>query len=94
MLARLGSLLLVGIFQLAQIENLGDRRNRIRGDLDKVETSLLSYRQRFLNGNFAAVLTFSIDELDTRNADVLIGAWTVLDGGGRFKRSANGCCLL
>jgi len=94
MLARLGGLLLVGVFQLAEIEDLDDRRNGIWGDFDEVEPGFFSRQQCLVDGNIAAVVSVGIDKLNARDTNVEIGAGTVLDWGGSFKRSANGFCLL
>lgn len=44
-LARLGGLLLVGVFQLAQIKNLADRRSCVRRNLDEVEPGFFGKKQ-------------------------------------------------
>ena len=94
MLARLGRLFLVGVFQLAKIEDLDDRWNCIWGDFDEVEPCIFSSEQCLVDGNIAAILAVGIYKLNARDADIEIGAGTVLNRSGSFKRSANGFCLL
>ena len=50
-LARLGRLFLVGVFQLAEIEDLGDWRIRIGRNLDEIEPGLFGGEQRVIDGN-------------------------------------------
>jgi hypothetical protein len=94
LLALLGGLLLVLILQLAQIEDLADRRFRVRRDFDEVETRLFGKRQSFIGGNDAEILAFIVDELDFGNANVPIGARALAGRCAGFERSANGRVLL
>ena len=93
-LARLGGLLLVGVFQLAEIEDLGDRRIGAGRNLDKIETCFLGQLQCLGNGCVAAIFAFCVDELDAGNADVPVCARAVLGGGRCLEWSANGRGLL
>ncbi|MGF7007734.1 hypothetical protein J2X50_003330 [Aminobacter sp. BE322] len=93
-LARFGRLLLVGVFQLAEVEDLDDGRRGVGGDFDEVEAGLFGSQERFVDGDVAAVLAVGVDELDPGNPDVAVGARAVLGGRGCFKRSANGRGLL
>jgi hypothetical protein len=70
LLARLGGLLLVGIFQLAQIEDLADWRIRIGSDFDEVEAGLLGEKQCVVDGDIAAVVAVGVDELDAGDPDI------------------------
>jgi hypothetical protein len=63
-------LLLVGIFQLAQIEDLADGRIRIGGNFDEVEAGLLGEKQCVIYGDIAAVVAVGIDELDAGDPDI------------------------
>jgi hypothetical protein len=89
-LARLGGLLLVGVFQLAQIENLADGRIRIGSDFDEVEAGLLGEKQCVVDGDIAAVVAVGVDELDAGDPDVPVCARAFLRGRRRFEWSANG----
>ena len=89
-LARFGRLFLVGVFQLAQIEDLAHRRIGVRGNLHEVEAGLFGEQQCVVDGNVAAVVAVGIDELDAGNPDVAVGARAVFCRRGRFEWSANG----
>ena len=71
-LARLGRLLLVGVFQLAEVEDLGDRRIGVRGNLDEIETGFFSEQQCLVDGDVAAVPAVGVDQLDAGNTDVAV----------------------
>jgi hypothetical protein len=49
MLAGFGRLLLVGVFQLAEVENLDDRRLCVGGYLDEVEACLFGGQQSIVD---------------------------------------------
>jgi len=93
-LAGFSRLLLGGVFQLAEIENLGDRRIGIGRNLDEVQPDLFSEQESLACGDFAAIVAVGIDELDTGNLDVPVSARPVLGGRCCFERSANGRILL
>ena len=82
-LARLGRFLLVGVFQLAEIEDLGDRRLGIGGDFDEVEAGLFGSEQCVVDGDDRRDSAVGIDELDPRDSDIAVGARAVL---GRAPR--------
>lgn len=94
LLARLGSLLLVGIFQLAQIEDLAHRRFDIGGNFDEIEAGFFRHFQSLVGGHDADILSISPDQLNFGNADFTVRARSVLHGRIGFKRSANGRILL
>jgi hypothetical protein len=48
-LARLGGLLLVGVFQLAEIEYLGDRGVGVGRYLDEIQTGFLGEQERVVD---------------------------------------------
>ena len=77
-LARLGRLLLVGVFQLAEIEDLDDRRLGVGRNLDEVEAGLFGEQQCVVDGNVAAIAAVGVDELDPGDPDVAVGARAVL----------------
>ena len=93
-LARLGLLLLLGEAKLAVVEDLADRRDRVRDDLDEIEPGLVGDPLRFEDLGDAPVLTFGIDELHFAGADVAVDLRAVLlrDRGG-FHGSTNGSLL-
>ncbi|MBB6011605.1 hypothetical protein HNR59_000950 [Aquamicrobium lusatiense] len=93
-LAGFSRLLLGGVFQLAEIENLGDRRIGIGRNLDEVQPDLFSEQESLACSDFAAIVAVGIDELDTGNLDVPVSARPVLGGRCCFERSANGRILL
>jgi hypothetical protein len=95
LLARLGGFLLRLVFVFAEIEDLADRRDRIRRDLYQIEPGLL--RQGECGGDFSDALVGAIfvDELDLADADLLVDARTLLGGGlRRSDRATNGFYLL
>ena len=74
---------------------LADGRIGVRGNLDEVEAVFTGQRDRFLDGNGAAVEAGVIDELNFFGADVFVGARAVfLDRRGSSHRAANGRLLL
>eukprot|EP01035_Chromulina_nebulosa_P014088 gene14087-18643_t len=93
-LARLGRLLLVGVLQLAEIEDLYDGRDRIGRYFDQIEPGLFGEQQCVVDGNIAAVLAFGVDKLDPGNPDITVGARPILGRRRCFERSANGRGLL
>jgi hypothetical protein len=94
LLARLGGLLLVLVFQFPEIEDLADGRVRIRSDLDEIESGLLGERKRLIRRDDTAIIAFGIDELDAGNPDLVVRAGSFLGGWWRSERSANGRILL
>jgi hypothetical protein len=93
-LARLGRFLLVGVFQLAEIEDLDDRRLRVWRDFDEVQARLFGGEQCVIDGNIPAIAAVCIDELYAWDSDVAIGARAVFCRRCRFEWSANGRVLL
>jgi hypothetical protein len=89
-LARLGSLLLVGVFQLAEIEDLADWRIGIGGNLYEIEAGFLGCEQRVVDRNISEIVAVGRDELDAGDANVPVGARAFLCRRRRFERSANG----
>jgi hypothetical protein len=69
---RLGGLLLVGVFELAEIEDLGDRRFGIGGYFDEIEAKFLGEAQRLIDRDDAPVLSAVVDELNLGDPDVLV----------------------
>jgi hypothetical protein len=93
-LARLGSLLLVGVFQFAEIEDLDDGRLRVGRNLNEIQACLFGGQKRIVDGNIAAVVAVGIDKLDPGNPDIRVGARAVLGGRRCLEWSANGRNLL
>jgi hypothetical protein len=87
---RLGGLLLVGVFQLAEIEDLDDRRLGVGGDFDEVEAGFLSQGESIVDRYNAPVLSAVVDELNLGNPDVLVRTRPVLAGRRGLEWSANG----
>jgi alpha-beta hydrolase superfamily lysophospholipase len=93
-LARFGRLLLVGVFQLSQIEDLRDWRIGVRRYLDEIESRFFSGEQRIVYGDFTEISAVDADELNTRDPDVGVCAGAVLGRRGSLEWSANGSRLL
>jgi hypothetical protein len=70
LLARSGGLFLAFIFQLAEIEDLADRRFGIGRDFNQVKTSGFGRLKRRLDRDFAVVVSFAIDKLDPGYPDI------------------------
>src|SRR5208282_5511609 len=95
LLARLGGFLLRLIFVFAVIQDLADRRDRIRRDLHKIEPGLLRHGDSSADLSDALVGAIFVDELDLADADLLVNARTLLGGGLRGSdRATNGSYLL
>jgi hypothetical protein len=69
-LARLGRLFLVGVFQLAQVEDLGDGRICVRGNFNEIQTGFFSEQQCLVYGDLAEVSTIYANELNAGDTDV------------------------
>src|SRR5690606_4181515 len=93
-LASLGGLFLIQIFELSEIENLRDRGIGVGGNLHQIQSRFLGDEKRFVQGKFAEVNAFGIDELDPGSPDFTVGARSLLDGCRCLERSANGSLLL
>jgi len=93
-LARFSRLLLVGVFQLAQVEDLADRRICVRGDFNEIEAGFFGEKQRVVDGNIAEIAAVGADELDAGDPDVPVGARAVFCRRRCFEWSANGRVLL
>jgi hypothetical protein len=89
-LARLGGLFLVGVFQLAKIEDLADWRIGIGGNLYEIEAGFLGCEQRVVDRNISEIVAVGRDELDAGDAYVPIGARAFLCRRRCFEWSANG----
>jgi hypothetical protein len=94
LLARLGRLLLGLVFVAAVVEDLGDRRDRIGGDLDEVEARLARQFERTRDRRGAMIGAAGVDQLNLGNPDFLVDARSVLGGRRRLEGSANGGDLL
>jgi hypothetical protein len=90
LLARLRRLLLRLELVFAVVQDLYDRRARVRRDLDQIETGLFGELTCLFDVDDAAVLTIMVDELDLRNTDLVVDPGTLLDGGGSTIGTANG----
>jgi hypothetical protein len=93
-LARLGGLLLVGVFQLAEIEDLDDRRLCIWGNLDEIQAYLFGGQQGIVDRNVAAIVSVCVDKLNPGDPDVSVCARPVLRRRRCLEWSANGRVLL
>jgi len=93
-LARLGGFLLALIFELAEIGDLGNGRLGIGCYLDEIETGLFGYADSVIDGRRPQIVSFDVDELDSRDLDIPVRTRAFLDGGCRFEWSANGRVLL
>ncbi|MND95444.1 hypothetical protein D3C80_876990 [compost metagenome] len=94
LLARFGRLLLVRVFQLAEVEDLAHRRIIVRRDFYEVQSCFLGHLEGLVGGYCTEIHAFGIDKLDLGNANFPIGARAFLDGGIGFEWSANGRILL
>ena len=96
LLARLGLLLLLVEAEPAVIEDLADRGDRVRCDLDEVEAGVLGELQGIEIGHHALVLPFLIDQLHVADAaNISVGARSVLLRNRHGSHgSANGFDLL
>ena len=92
LLARLGRLLLRGVFEAAEIEHLGDRRGRVGGDDHQVEAQLLGLRQRIARIDRALVDALGINQLDFGRRNILVRLRPILLGRNGSHGSANGRC--
>jgi hypothetical protein len=94
LLAGLGRFLLGLVLVATVVENLGDRGDRVGGDLDEVETRLARQVERPGDRGGTVVGAGGIDQLNLGNPDFLIDARSVLGGRRRLEGSANGGDLL
>ncbi len=96
LLARLRGLLLLEKAEATIIEDLADRRNGVRGDLDEVEAGILGKLQRIEERDHATVGAGIVDELNLANsADIAVRAGTFLGRGrGSAVGTTNGGILL
>ncbi len=92
-LARLGLLLLLLELELAVVEDLADRRIRVWGDLDQVQTGFLGGLDGGGGGHYPLFFAVLIDEQNARDADVFVDAWAVL-GRRRWHGATNRQALL
>ena len=66
---------------LAVIQDLGDGRNGVGGDLDEIKPGRLGKTNGGFGGDDAFVVTGIIDQLNLAGADLLVDARAVLLGG-------------
>jgi hypothetical protein len=90
LLAGLGGLLLRLELVFAVVQDLADGRARVRRDLDEIEAGLRGKMQGFYGVDDAAVLTVMVDELNLRDADLVVDPGAFLDGRRCTIGSANG----
>jgi hypothetical protein len=95
LLAGLGGFLLRLVLEAAVIEDLGDGRIGIRGDLDEIKTGFDGNLQRAVDRDVAVVGSLVVDQLNFTDTDFLVDPRPVL-GGCRLGSvgSANGGILL
>jgi hypothetical protein len=89
-LAGLGGFLLVGVFQLAEIEDLADWRIGIGGNLYEIEAGFLGCKQCVVDRDVSEIVAVGTDELDAGDPYVPVGARPFLRRRRRFEWSANG----
>jgi hypothetical protein len=90
LLPGLGGLLLALVLEAAEIEDLADRRDRIRRNLDEIETGLCGDLERPLDRYGSVIVALVVDQLNFIDADFLIDPRPVLGGWGGPERFANG----
>jgi len=73
------SLDLLVVLELAVIDELGDRRLRVRGHLDEIEVCLLGQVQRDGGRDDAHLLALRADQAYLRDANLVVNAWFVAD---------------
>lgn len=83
LLARFGGLLLLLVFVLAKIEDLGDGRLGIGRDFAEIEAGFFRQTQGFADRDYTAVLTGGIDQTDLGDVDLEIDPRTI---GFRCRR--------
>jgi len=94
-LARLGGLLLRLILEAAVVEELADRRDRLRRDFDQVQSRRFGAIERIEEGDDTDVGAFLVDQLDLGNAtDLSVDARPFLGRRRCAERTANGRDLL
>ncbi len=71
------SLLLLFVFELAEVEDLADRRIGVRADLHQIQTDREGALHRLAHGQNALHLTILIDQANLRDSDLLIYAGAV-----------------
>lgn len=77
--ASLTSLDLLVVLELAVINELGDRRLRVRGHLDEIEVCLLGQVQRDGSRDDAHLLALRADQAYLRDANLVVNTWFVAD---------------
>ena len=87
LLAGLVLLLLGLVFELAEIEDLADRRIGIGRDLDQIEAGLGGHVERFARGDDPDHLAVFLDKSDARHGDLGVDARPVAGRGGIERRS-------
>ena len=73
------SLDLLVVLELAVINELGDRRLRVRGHLDEIEVCLLGQVQRDGSRDDAHLLALRADQAYLRDANLVVNTWFVAD---------------
>jgi hypothetical protein len=90
-LAGFGGLFLRLELVLAVIQDFGDRRHRIGGDLDQIKPGRLGKPDSGFGQDNAFVVTGGIDQLNLAGADFLVDARAAFFSGQRgFLRTTNG----
>jgi hypothetical protein len=78
-------------FVFAVIQDFGDRRHRIGGDLDQIKPGRLGKPDGGFGQDNTFVVTGGIDQLNLAGADLLVDARAAFFGGQRgFLRTTNG----
>lgn len=70
-------------FVLAVVQDFGDRRNRIGGDLDKIKPGRLGQPNGGFGQDDTLVVACGIDQLNLAGADLLVDARAAFFGGQR-----------
>jgi hypothetical protein len=95
LLAGLGGLFLGLVLVPAIVEKLGDGRDGIGGDLDEIQSGLLSELKGAVDRDGAVIDTLRVDQLDLGDPNFLVDARAILGDGRRGSvGSANGGSLL
>src|SRR6185369_3001211 len=74
------------VFVFAEVEDLGDRRNRVGRDLDQVKPGLLGHGKGFLDIGGTVIVAGLVDQLHLTDADILVDARAIL---GRRHRTSH-----
>ena len=80
------------IFELAEVDNLANRRCRIGNDLNQISFSLTSKSHRHLRGHDAQLRAVLVNDANFRVVDLLIYPRTFLFADGRVSDVMEGYC--